>query len=435
MTKTKTVIHLNKKTAETVKKLQQKAKENKLNFNLNSKGYLKQNSVLNVIKILQNDPNLKDLFKFNEFTEKIDVMKDFNDFSIQKGQFKDKYVSYVAQYIETRYEYDHILFAEKNVLAAIMQVADLNSYNPLKNYMNEAYDKWDKKHRFDKFFPEFLGTEPSPAVELITKIFFYGAVAKVYNPETKVDYVLDLVGSQGVGKTVLLKKITPLKGYYGDSFTDFEDKDNYAIMQSHFINNDDELTATIKSSFELIKKFVTMDMLEYRPPYGKSIISFPKKFVLVRTTNDLYYLKDTTGDRRFLTILADAKKQTKHPYDDLTPEYVQQIWGEAVHLYKDTKFSLKLSEEQEYLIEQNRGNFIARDEVEEKLENLMESVFYGYDFLTTEKIAYHINDRINIYSNKKLVNKINMYMINRLHWSKGRKMINGHFVRGFIKPK
>lgn len=428
---------LNQANIKLLEKAQQKekqqARENNLHFNLNDKGYLRKDSVLNVAIILQNDPKLKGLFKFNEFTEKIDVLKDFKDFAIQKGQFKDKYVSYIAQYIESQYNYNHILFSEKNVLSAIMQVADQNSYNPLKDYMNEAYEKWDKKQRFDKFFPEFLGTEPSPAVELITKIFFYGAVAKVFNPETKVDYVLDLVGSQGVGKTVLLKKITPLKGYYGDSFTDFEDKDNYAIMQSHFINNDDELTATMKSSFELIKKFITMDMLEYRPPYGHSIISYPKKFVLVRTTNDLYYLKDTTGDRRFLTILADANNQIKHPYDDLTPEYVQQLWGEAVHLYRDTDFSLKLSDEQQYLIEQNRGNFIARDEVEEKLENLMETVFYGYDFLTTEEIAHHIDQRVNIYSNRKMVNKINMYMINRLHWSKGRKRINNHNVRGFVK--
>ena len=41
-------------------------------------------------------------------------------------------------------------------------------------------------------------------------MWLVGAVAKVYEPFTKFDYVLDLVGGQGVGKTSLLQKSVAL---------------------------------------------------------------------------------------------------------------------------------------------------------------------------------------------------------------------------------
>jgi len=56
---------------------------------------------------------------------------------------------------------------------------------------------------------------------------------------------------------------------------------------------------------------------------------FAKNFVLARTTNQKEYLKDKTGERRFLPVLANMEKQKKHPME-IEPETIEQIWGEAV---------------------------------------------------------------------------------------------------------
>lgn len=76
-------------------------------------------------------------------------------------------------------------------------------------------------------------------------------MAKAYEPKTKFDYILDLVGGQGAGKTTLLKKMA--REWYTDQSTDFKDKDSYAIMLRALIVNDDEMTATNNSSFEILK--------------------------------------------------------------------------------------------------------------------------------------------------------------------------------------
>ncbi|TAT07607.1 virulence protein E, partial [Lactiplantibacillus plantarum] len=73
-------------------------------------------------------------------------------------------------------------------------------------------------------------------------------VAKAHNPKTKFDFVLDLVGGQGAGKTTFLQKIAPL-GYYTDQFSTFDNKDDYAVMRRALIINDDEMTATNNASF------------------------------------------------------------------------------------------------------------------------------------------------------------------------------------------
>lgn len=45
--------------------------------------------------------------------------------------------------------------------------------------------------------------------------------------------------------------------------------------------------------------------------------------------------------------------QKKSPITDLTDEYVQQVWGEAVWLYKNTKNPFILSENAQKLLEEN----------------------------------------------------------------------------------
>lgn len=151
------------------------------------------------------------------------------------------------------------------------------AYNPVTDYLKNCYKKWDKKHRIDDFLPDYLGADRTPANDLIIKLVLMGVVAKAANPNTKFDWVLDLVGGQGVGKTTLLMKLAP-PGTYTDQFLSFTDKDDFAAMRNALIVNDDEMTVSNRTSFEEIKKFITMKEFTYRPPYARSNETFKKKF-------------------------------------------------------------------------------------------------------------------------------------------------------------
>ena len=423
------VVPFDKKNAEKLSRLTSK-EENNWGFKTDKNGRIKSNSLVNIEIILENDPMLKDTFQFNEFTTEIDVVKPNDKLMFKTGQLVDAYVDQIASYIEDNSDYG-VLFDNKKIRSAITVVAMRHRYNPILDYFNEAYKSWDHKERLGYIMGDYLGVEEDIVTQLITKLFFVGAVAKAHDPKTKFDFVLDLVGGQGAGKTTFLQKIAPL-GYYTDQFSTFDNKDDYAVMRRALIINDDEMTATNNASFEILKKFITLQEFEYRKPYGHQAERFAKNFVMARTTNELYYLKDKTGERRFLPLHVSKSRQKHHPVTDLTDDYVKQCWGEAMQLYKDG-FSFALTNEQEEELDEHRQSFMYTDELEDKIDEALNNQFKGKNFITNEALSLAVAPGIDLVKNRKIGNQISNIMVNRFGFRKKSKKFNGEAKRGYAR--
>ena len=423
------IVPFDKKNAEKLSQLTSK-EENNWGFKTNKYGQLKNNSLVNIEIILERDPILKGTFRFNEFTTEIDVVKPNSKLMFKTGQLVDAYVDQIASYIEDNADYG-VLFDNKKIRSAITVVAMRHRYNPVLDYFNEAYKNWDHQHRLDYIMGDYLGVEETTVAQLITKLFFVGAVAKAHNPKTKFDFVLDLVGGQGAGKTTFLQKIAPL-GYYTDQFSTFDNKDDYAVMRRALIINDDEMTATNNASFEILKKFITLQEFEYRKPYGHQAERFDKNFVMARTTNELYYLKDKTGERRFLPLHVSKSRQKHHPVTDLTNDYVKQCWGEAMQLYKDG-FSFALTNEQEEELDEHRQSFMYTDELEDKIDEALSNQFEGKNFITNDELSLAVAPGIDLVKNRKVANQISNIMVNRFGFRKKSKKFNGEAKRGYAR--
>lgn len=432
----KKVIKLSQKVVEGIKKKQNV----KSIFEETSDGKsLKTTSVKNIVLILQTNKKLKDLFKFNEFTNEVDVVKSVDldtsigKISITKGQYTDQVINSIELYIESSEFYKHAVFKNAVIDQGITNFAHMNSYNPVIDYMNEAYAKYDGKRRLDDFFSIFLGADKNPTTILITRLWFMGAVAKAYDPNTKFDFVLDIVGGQGVGKTTLVQKLAPL-GLYTDQFNSFTNKDDFEVMKNALIVNDDEMTASNNAKFEEIKKFITMQTFEYRKSYARKSERFKKKFVMVRTTNEVRHLKDRSGDRRFISIYANKKKQQLSPVTDLQPNYIKQLWGEAVWLYKQAKDPFLLSPGQEKLLEENREQFRYTSGLEDELMDVLDNKFKDKKFIKNTELAFALfADRDALGRNTKETKDIRYYMEHLGYKVGARKRIEGKIVRGFSK--
>lgn len=420
-----------KKNAEKLSQLTSK-EENNWGFKTNKYGQLKNNSLVNIEIILERDPILKDTFRFNEFTTEIDVVKSNSELMFKTGQLVDSYVDQIASYIENNSDYG-VLFDNKKIRSAITVIAMRHHYNPVIDYFDDAYKNWDHEERLNHIMGDYLGVEETSVTQLITKLFFVGAVAKAHNPKTKFDFVLDLVGGQGAGKTTFLQKIAPL-GYYTDQFSTFDNKDDYAVMRRALIINDDEMTATNNASFEILKKFITLQEFEYRKPYGHQAERFAKNFVMARTTNELYYLKDKTGERRFLPLHVSKMRQKHHPVTDLTDKYVKQCWGEAMQLYKDG-FSFALTKEQEEELDQHRQTFMYTDELEDKIDEALSNQFKGKDFITNDELSLAVAPGIDLVKNRKVANQISNIMVNRFGFRKKFRKIDGKSARGYNRSR
>ena len=224
-------------------------------------------------------------------------------------------------------------------------------------------------------------------------MFFRGAVAKVFDPTIKFDFVLDLTGRQGVGKTQFFEGLFTHK--YFTTVETFTDKDDKARMVRNWCVFDDEMVASKKASFSELKKFITETKLEFRPPYASSDRRLPKSFIIVRATNDHDYLNDLTGERRFL--VAEVHKDTDYKDRKWTEKDRRHFWGAMVAAWRANK-ALTLTDEQEKLVNEVRSRYKFVDELAEDLERYLDIPYPKemYQYPTTDKTRrYYIHDILN----------------------------------------
>ena len=425
---------------------------------LNDKGGIKSNSPNNVLLSFKADDQLSIYLKHNEFSQEHELTKDIrigNTF-FKKGELPSNFDSVVKVYFESVLG---VAFSNQAMLDGMETFFSERSYNPVMEYMERAASNWDGRKRINQMLQVYLGAEDIDLVSKIAEMWLVGAVAKVYDPYAKFDYVLDLVGGQGVGKTSLLQKLGG--AWYTDAVTDFANKDNYDIMLKALIVNDDEMVASNRMSFAETKAFISKTSLRFRKPYMKRTEEFAKNFVLARTTNQKEYLKDKTGERRFLSVMADTSRQKKHPME-IEPETVEQIWGEAVTIYK-AGADLMFDKETEERLEIYREKFMYRDEVELQVLEYLEmpipdnwsswSIQQQHQYtskyfdnssefeagtkklekVSTREMMYNLFMRNS--NDKKLSTKINMIMDNHPGWEKGQFRIGGKNTKGFKRIK
>ena len=425
---------------------------------LNDKGGIKSNSPNNVLLSFKADDQLSIYLKHNEFSQEHELTKDIrigNTF-FKKGELPSNFDSVVKVYFESVLG---VAFSNQAMLDGMETFFSERSYNPVMEYMERAAENWDGRKRINQMLQVYLGAEDIDLVSKIAEMWLVGAVAKVYDPYAKFDYVLDLVGGQGVGKTSLLQKLGG--EWYTDAVTDFANKDNYDIMLKALIVNDDEMVASNRMSFAETKAFISKTSLRFRKPYMKRTEEFAKNFVLARTTNQKEYLKDKTGERRFLSVMADTSRQKKHPME-IEPETIEQIWGEAVTIYK-AGADLMFDKETEERLEIYREKFMYRDEVELQVLEYLEmpipdnwsswSIQQQHQYtskyfdnssefeagtkklekVSTREMMYNLFMRNS--NDKKLSTKINMIMDNHPGWEKGQFRIGGKNTKGFKRIK
>ena len=323
-------------------------------------------------KIISGDSLLKDKLRYNEFTHEIDIvgsLKLNSDIGLT-GVADDSILKEIRLYIAKKYKVD---FKKSDISDTLEVVARTQGYNPLKNFLLECereYNSCSDPPETFNILRQYLNVEDSKYNRIIFDLFFRGAVAKVFDPGVKFDFVLDLTGKQGVGKTQFFEGL--FTDQYFTTVETFTDKDDKARMVRNWCVFDDEMVATKKTSFQELKRFITDRKIEYRPPYGSTDRRLLKNFVIVRATNQPDFLNDLTGERRFL--VAEVYKDSSYKGRNWTENDRRRFWGGMVRAWRDNK-DLTLSDEQEALVNAIRAKYKAIDEELEDLERYLNTPY------------------------------------------------------------
>lgn len=291
----------------------------------NTKGEY-DNSANNLNIIIQHDKFLKDVFKLNIFDNKRYVTRSLPWRKVDTVEpLRDVDYSGVRNYIECVYG----IVSSQKVDDALALEFEKKKFHPIREYI--CAQKWDGIPRVNTLLIDYFGAEDNAYTRAAIRKTLVAAVARVFEPGIKFDTALILVGEQGTYKSTFVKKLG--MEWFSDTFTTVQGKESFEQIQGAWLIEMAELSGLKKAEVESIKHYISKREDMFRPAYGRTVETYKRQCVFFGTTNNKDFLRDPTGNRRFMPIDVRPEYVTKSVNDDLTQDEVNQIWAEAYQLY------------------------------------------------------------------------------------------------------
>ena len=334
------------------------------------------------------------------------------------------------------------------IATMLLVIASGHKVNPILDMIKSA--KWDGKDRIEEIYNIFgIGREDKLSREIIKK-WLMQAVCGLFN-DSKHPFSLDLIlvfkGKQGIGKTRFFEHLAMLSQYFGEGVCiDPRNKDSIIQATSNWICELGEIGSTLKKDMDSVKAMLTKANDEYRLPYGRSTLKFPRMTSFVGTVNDDKFLIDQTGNRRFATVpIADDVHIDYNT--QIRPFNSLQLWAQVYRIIQEeiakgaTMAScFRLDPEMKEKLDNRNQEYTkpmkAEDEVIDILSKLnmdRQKTSANYkiidEYMTvTEFMSYH--SELNKYTAEQ-VGKV----LTKLGYESQKKKLDGKSIRMKFLPK
>lgn len=252
-------------------------------------------------------------------------------------------------------------------------VATRNIYNPVVELLAET--KWDGQDHIAELCDIIGIDEDDKLSRTLVKKWLMQSIAMLQNnieAPFGADGVLVLQGEQGTGKTSLFRQLAMHREFFKDGVTlNFSDKDTAIRATSCWIAEMGEIeSTTLKSDVERLKSFITAEVDEYRRPYARGDTRSARHTSFCGSCNNIDFLSDQTGNRRFWTVESSGKINFKQ----LTPEKVKQIWAQAnVLLCEGGLQSFRLTDSERDALAARNSSHTVKMKGEAEIEDLLNS--------------------------------------------------------------
>ena len=186
----------------------------------------------------------------------------------------------------------------------------VTDYHPFRSWL-DGLKPWDGATDYIRQFFSMVHCKDTSEEEFhfYTRCWFLAMVASVLDDKVVNHQILTFIGEQGTYKSSFMLNILPphLRNYFATKNNSYQlDKDDYLMLAENIIISLEEIDSMTTKELNQLKAFATMPQVKERPPYGRHKVLMPRVASLCATGNNLTFLTDQTGNRRWLPFHVES---------------------------------------------------------------------------------------------------------------------------------
>ena len=279
------------------------------------------NSFLSLLEV-----NFAESIRFNELANRPEYL--------QRGEWQpwtDTLDATLREYFSSQYG----LTGKANLLDAFLIFLDRHRANPLTDEIKGL--EWDGQTRIRSFLTEIMGAERTDYTEEVSRLIFAGGIHRAFRPGCKFDDVPVLIGSQGGGKSTVVRWLA-IRDEWFRELKVMTGKESIEALAGGWICEIAELLAMTRAKeVEAVKAYITTQTDTYRMPYARNVSEIKRRVSFIGTTNNEQFLTDNTGNRRFYPVKVTMNGYTLADREAEARAYIRQCWAEAYQLFRQNK--------------------------------------------------------------------------------------------------
>ena len=248
----------------------------------------------NICRVLERDGKFNGILRLNDFSSMVEVC---DKKSREWGLLSDEFILDAMRHVSVTYPW--FVGVKKEMLTdAIRAVASQNKVNPPKEYLLSL--KWDGCPRLDSWLYHAYDTPDDKIHREIGANWMKGLVRRIMHPGCQFDHVLTLESKQGWKKSTSLRTLG--EPWHVEINGSPDDKDFFMILAQNVIVEFSEGDIISRTDVKKMKGIITRVKDQVRLPYARGVSTLKRGCVFAMTTNENVYLKDETGNRRWLPV-------------------------------------------------------------------------------------------------------------------------------------
>jgi len=306
----------------------------------------------------------------------------------------------------------------------------------------------------ENFLSAYCGAADTEYHRAVSKYLWSALAGRVLSPGCKADMLAVFAGGQGCGKTSTIEAIAFEARFFGTIDLSTRDDDTARKMRGKLVLELPELRGLGARDSESLKAFLSATSDCWVEKYKERPKTNPRRGIFIASTNQADFLRDSTGNRRWLPVKVGQCDPAATRRD------CAQLWAEARVYFLAHGVEFR---DAERLAREHHEDYSIDDPWAAPIQAYVDELLfaepagpsneyggpkpatYKRDFVTTDELIGCLSIRddgpfgrvngIDMSRRTPQVSRRVAEIIERLGWVAARRRVGGHQKRGYERQK